>query len=336
MKQAIIMAFLSAGALVAASGGYHVIKEIKIGGEGGWDYATMDSSARRLYVSHATHVVVVDVDAGKVVGDIPETQGVHGIAIAPKLNRGFVSDGRANMVTVFDLKTLKTLGTVKTGTNPDAILYDPASDRVFTFNGRSNDSTVINAKTNAVEGTIPLGGKPEFSAADGKGKAYVNIEDTSEIVELDTKAMTATKRYSLKPCDEPSGLAMDVKNRRLFSVCGNKMMAISDPDTGKLVATPPIGQGPDAAAFDPGTGLAFSSNGRDGTLTVIEEKNGKYEVVETAITQRGARTMALDTKTHDIFLPTADFGPAPATTPSNARPRPSMVPDSFRIIVVGR
>jgi len=335
MKRTLAFAFVSLAA--AASTGYHVIKEIKIGGEGGWDYVNMDSASRRLYVSHATHTVVVDVDAGTVVGDIPDTEGVHGIAIASDLNRGFISDGRSNMVTIFDLKSLKTISTAKvTGQNPDAILYDPASQRVFTFNGRSKDATVLNAQSGAVEGTIPLGGKPEFSMADGNGKAYVNIEDTSEIVELDTKAMKALKRYSVKPCEEPSGLAMDTKNRRLFSVCDNKLMAISDPDAGKVIATVPIGRGPDAAAFDPGTGLAFSSNGQDGTVTVVRESHGKYEVAETATTQRGARTMAVDTKTHNLLLPTADFGPAPAATKENPRPRPAMVAGTFRIIVVGR
>ncbi len=331
-----ILAFLGLATAMAAPNGYHVIKEIKIGGEGGWDYLTMDSAARRLYVSHGTHTVVVDVDAGTVVGDIPDTQGVHGIALAPDLNRGFTSNGRANTVTIFDLKTLKTIGTVKTGENPDAIAYEPVTGRVFTFNGRSKDSTVINAKTGAVEGTIPLGGKPEYPAADGKGKLYDNIEDKNEIVEVDAKTLSVTKRYSIAPCDEPSGLAMDTKNRRIFSVCGNKMMAVSDPDTGKVVATPAIGQGPDGAGFDPGLNLAFSSNGRDGTLTVVREVGGKFEVVENATTQRGARTMAVDTKTHNILLPTADFGPAPAATAENPRPRPAIVPDSFRIIVVGR
>jgi len=335
MKRALVFTFVSMA--VAASTGYHVIKEIKIGGEGGWDYVNMDSASRRLFVSHATHTVVVNVDSGTVVGDIPDTQGVHGIALAPGLNRGFISDGRSNMVTIFDLESLKTINTVKvTGQNPDSILYDPASQRVFTFNGRSKDSTVLNAQSGAVEGTIPLGGKPEFSAADGNGKAYVNIEDTGEIVELDTKAMKPLKRYSLKPCEEPSGLAMDTKNRRLFSVCDNKLMAVSDPDAGKVVATVPIGRGPDAAAFDPGTGLAFSSNGQDGTVTVVRESHGKYEVAETATTQRGARTMAVDTKTHDLLLPTADFGPAPAATKETPRPRPAMVPGTFRIIVLGR
>ncbi len=337
MKRAALLAALAAAAsVVFAADSYRVLQKIPIGGEGGWDYLTMDSAARRLYVSHATHVVVVDVDAGKVVGDLPDTPGVHGIALAPELGRGFISNGRGNDVTVFDLKTLKALDHVKTGQNPDAILYDAASRRVFTFNGRSSDVTAINAKTGAVEATIPVGGKPEFSQADGKGKVYANIEDTSEIVEIDARALKVAKRYSLKPCEEPSGLAMDVKKRRLFSVCRNKIMVVSDPDTGKILATPATGAGTDGAAFDPDRGLAFSSNGGDATLTVVSAKGGKYEVVENAATQRGARTVTIDLKTHRLFLPTAEFGPAPAPTPEVPRPRPTMVKDSFTVLVVGQ
>lgn len=326
---------LTIGAAIAAPGGYHVIKEIKIGGEGGWDYPTMDSAGRRLYLSHATRVVVVDVDSGQVAGEIPDTPGVHGIAIASELNRGFTSNGRSNNVTIFDLKTLKTIGEVKTGENPDAIQYEPVSGRVFTFNGRSKDATAFDAKTGKVEGTIPLGGKPEFSAADGKGKIYVNIEDSSEVAEIDARKLSVSKRYSIAPCDGPSGLAMDVKNRRIFSVCGNKMMAVSDPDTGKVLATPAIGQGADGAAFDPGRGVAFSSNG-DGTLTVVREVSGKWEVVENAATKRGARTIAVDTKNHNVYLPAAQFAPAPAATAGAPRPRPQMLPDSFGVVVVGQ
>jgi DNA-binding beta-propeller fold protein YncE len=328
-------ALILAVAAIAAPNGYHVIRKIKIGGEGGWDYLTMDSAARRLYVSHATKVVVVDVDAGTVVGEIPNTPGVHGIALAPELGRGFSSNGRGNNVTIFDLKTLKTIGQVKTGDNPDAIQYEPLSGRVFTFNGRSKDSTAFNAKTGAVEGTIPLGGKPEFSAQDGKGRIYVNIEDTSEIAEIDARKLSVTKRYSLAPCEEPSGLAMDTRNRRIFSVCDNKVMAVSDPDAGKVLATPPIGEGADGAGFDPGRSLAFSSNG-DGTLTVVQNKSGKWEVAETATTQRGARTMAVDTKTHNLYLPAALYGPAPAATAKTPRPRPAILPDTFEILVVGQ
>jgi DNA-binding beta-propeller fold protein YncE len=314
--------------VAAAATGYHITGEIKVGGEGGWDYLTMDPAAHRLYVSHGTHVAVVDVDGNKVVGDIPETPGVHGIAIAPELNRGFTSNGRSNNVTIFDLKTLKIISQVATGENPDSIRYDATSGRVFTFNGRSKNSTAIDAKTGAVAGTIPLPGKPEFSVADGKGKVYVNIEDTNEIVEIDAAKAAVTKKYPLTGCEEPSGLAIDTKNRKLFSVCGNRVMAVSDPDSGKVIASPPIGAGSDGAAFDPATGYAFSSNG-DGTLTVVQQNGGKYEVVENIATERGARTIALDEKTHRLYLPTAKTAPSQGT-------RPTYLPDTFKVLVVGK
>jgi YVTN family beta-propeller protein len=315
--------------LLGAGSGYHVLSEVKIGGEGGWDYLTADSAARRLYVSHGTHVVVVDIDAGKVVGDIPDTPGVHGIALAPELNRGFVSNGRSNNVTVFDLKSLQAISKVPAGENPDSIRYDAVSGRVFAFNGRSKNATVIDAKTGAVAATIPLPGKPEFSIADGKGKVYVNIEDTSELVEIDAAKATVTKKYSLSPCVEPSGLAFDAKDRRLFSVCSNRVMAISDPDAGKVIASPPIGAGSDGAAFDPGAGFAFSSNG-DGTLTIVQQSGGKWEVAENIATDRGARTLAVDEKTHRVFLPTA------RTAPGQAGGRATFLPDTFKVLVVGK
>src|SRR5262245_5435358 len=222
------MRTLLALTLVAASTGYHILNEIKIGGEGGWDYLTVDSAARRLYVSHATHVVVIDIDKNTVAGDIPDTPGVHGIALAPGLNKGFISNGRGNNVTVFDTGTLKATGTVATGENPDSIRYDATSNRVFAFNGRSRSATVIDAKTSAVAATIPLPGKPEFAVADGKGHVYVNIEDTAEIAEIDAAKAVMTKKYALTGCDGPTGLAIDARKRRLFSVCGNKVMAVSD------------------------------------------------------------------------------------------------------------
>ena len=318
-------------AVFGASTGYHILKEIKIGGEGGWDYLEIDSNARRLYVSHGTHVVVVDPDAGKVVGDIPDTPGVHGVQIVPSLNRGFISNGRGNNVTIFDLKTLKTISQPKTGENPDDIRYEPKSERVFTFNGRSNNATVIDAKTGMVVATIPVGGKPEFAVADDKGHVYANVEDTSEVIEIDAAKAVLTKRYSLKPCDGPSGLAIDVQKRRLFSVCGNRMMAISDPDAGKVIATPAIGQGPDGVVFDPASGYAMSANG-DGTLTMIKENAGKWEVLENVATQRGARTIALDAKTHNAYLPVADAGPPAAT----GQRRATFLPDSFKVLVIGK
>ena len=320
-----------------AKSGYHVASEIPIGGEGGWDYLTVDSAARRLYISHAAKVVVVDVDSGKTVGEIGNLSGVHGIAVAPYLGRGFISNGRSSMITIFDLKTLASLSEVKsTGENPDAILYDPFSSQVFAFNGRSKNATVLDAKTGKVNGTIELGGKPEFSASDAAGHVFVNIEDKSEVVELGAKDLAVKARWPLAPCEEPSGMAIDRVHHRLLVGCSNKLAALVDTESGKVVATVPIGEGVDANAFDPGTGLGFSSNG-EGTLTVIKEETpDKFTVAETVPTRRGARTMALDEKTHNIYLATAKFGPAPAATAEQPRPRPAILPDSFVILVVSR
>jgi len=316
---------------LAAGTGYHILGEIAIGGDGGWDYLTADSAARRLYVSHQSHVVVVDLDSNKVVGDIPDTPGVHGIAIAADLGKGFVSNGRGNNVTVFDLKTLKAAPEkVATGENPDSIRYDAVSKRVFAFNGRSKSSTVIDAKTSAVAATIPLPGKPEFSVADGKGHVFVNLEDTNEIVDIDAAKATVVKKYALTGCDGPSGLAIDTKSRRLFSVCSNRVMAISDPDAGKVVASPAIGAGSDGVAFDAGTGYAMSSNG-DGTLTIVAQTGGKWDVLENIATERGARTIAVDEKTHKAYLPTAKQGPTPA-----GGGRSPYLPNSFKVLIVGK
>jgi len=323
------VAGLIAATTLAAATGYHVVGDIQIGGDGGWDYLTVDAAARRLYVSHATHVVVVDIDSNKVVGDIPDTPGVHGIAIAPELNRGFISNGRGNNVTIFDVKTLKATGTVATGENPDSIRYEPTSGRVFAFNGRSKSATAIDAKTGKVAATITLPGKPEFAVADGKGHVYVNIEDTSEVAEIDAAKATMTRKYSLAPCEEPSGLAIDAKNRRLFSVCSNRVMAVSDPDAGKVIATPAIGAGSDGAAFDAGTGYAFSSNG-DGTLTIVQQTGNKWDVLENIATERGARTIAVDEKTHKVYLPTAQ------TAASTGSGRASYLPNTFKVLVVGK
>ena len=329
-----ILAFCTAAN--AADSGYHVINKLQLGGEGGWDYLTVDSSDRRLYISRGTHVMVLDLDTDKLVGDITGTTGVHGIAVAPELDRGFTSNGRINTASIFELKTLKVVGQVKTGTNPDAILYDSASKRVFTFNGGSKDATVFEGASGEVVGTIPLGGKPEFAAADGKGKVYVNIEDKDEVVEIDSLKLAAVKRYPLKPCEEPSGMGFDPEHHRVFAGCHNKVMAILDVSTGKVIAAVPIGEGVDGNGFDPGTELAFSSNG-EGTLTVVRELSpGKFGVAETVTTQRGARTMAIDPRTHNIYLPTATFAPLPASIPEGAKPRPVMIKDSFVIVVVGK
>ncbi len=315
---------------------YRVVQTVKLGGEGWWDYLTVDSAAHRLYITRGTHVVVVDSESLKPVGEIPDTPGVHGVAIAADLGRGFASNGREGTATIFDLATLKAVGQVKTGTNPDAILYDAFTHRVFTFNGRSADTTAIDGKGGAVIGTIPLGGKPEFAVTDGAGHVFVNIEDKSEVVALDPRGLEVTGRWSLAPCEEPSGLALDAAHHRLFSVCGNKVMAVSDTEKERVVTTVPIGEHPDAAAFDAERQLAFSSNG-EGTLTVVHETSpDEYEVVQTLATMRGARTEAFDPETHRLFLVGADFGPAPSPTPEQPRPRPTMIEGSFTLLVVGR
>jgi DNA-binding beta-propeller fold protein YncE len=334
---AVVIAFSAVGFSHAATpapagSGYHVIKTVAIGGEGGWDYVYVDSDARRVYVSRGTHTMVLDADTYAVVGDIPDTQGVHGVAIASDLGRGFTSNGRTNDVTIFDLKTLKPIGSnVKTDANPDAILYDSVSKRVFTFNGRGKNATAINAADGAVLGNIDLRGKPEFAAADGKGSVYVNNEDSSELHHLDAASLKELHHWPLAPCKSPSGLAMDVKNRRTFSVCDEKVMAVVNVDTGKVVATPAICEGPDAAGFDPSSGYVFASCG-DGNLTVIHQDSpDKYTVVENVPTKKSARTMGLDLKTHNIFLPAADFDP-----PAPGERRGKMKPGSFVIVVVGK
>lgn len=323
-------------ALAAPAPGYKVVNTYKIGGEGGWDYLTADSGARRLYISRATHVIVLDLDSGKTVGDIPDTPGVHGIALAGELGRGFVSNGREGTVTIFDMKTLATSSKVKVGDNPDAILYDPATKRVFTFNGKSQDSTAIDAEKGTVLGTIKLDGKPEFAASDGKGGVWVNIEDKSELVSIDPSKLAVKSKWPLAPCTEPSGLSLDSKNRRLFVGCDNKMMAVVDADTGKVLATPAIGDGVDATAFDEGTGLAFASCG-EGVLTVVkEESREKFSVAENIPTQAGARTLALDTKTHNVIVVTAKFGPPPAASADNPHPRRTILPDTFVALVLAK
>ncbi len=325
-----VVAFTAA---VSSAQSYKSAGSITIGGTGGWDYLTADAGSHRLYVSHGSEVVVIDLTSNKVNGRVTGLNRIHGIAIANDLNTGFISDGAANQVVAFDLKTLQVKNKINAGTNPDGILYDSASKRVFAFNGRSQDATAIDAATGAVAGTIALGGKPEFPASDGQGNVYDNIEDKNEIVQIDSKTLKVKAHWSVSPCESPSGLAIDTESRRLFAVCENKMMAVVDADSGKVVATPAIGEGPDAAGFDPGTKMAFSSNG-SGTLTVVRESDkNTYAVVENVPTARGARTMALDTATHNIYLATAEFGPAPAATAQNPRPRPSILPDTFKVLI---
>jgi DNA-binding beta-propeller fold protein YncE len=333
---AMAIVVLLAAAVAASAPGYHMVNTWKLGGEGGWDYLKIDSEARRMYISRGTKVVVIDADSGKPVGEIADTQGVHGVALAREFGKGFTSNGRENTVSVFELDSLKTLNKVKVGNRPDAILYDPATKRIFTFNAGSQDATAVDAAKGEVVGTIPLGGKPEFAASDGKGTVFVNLEDKNQLFALDAKGLTVKERWPLPGCDEPSGLALDAKNRRLFVGCGNKVMPIVNADNGKVLATLPIGGGVDATAFDDGTGLAFASCG-EGVLTVVsEESPDKFSVAENVTTQRGARTMALDSKTHHVYTVTAQFGPPPAPTADQPHPRPSMLPDTFVVLVLGK
>jgi DNA-binding beta-propeller fold protein YncE len=288
--------------------GYSIVKKIAIPGQGSWDYLSVDEAARRLYVSHGTQVEVIDVDSGSIVGSIAKTPGVHGIAIAPELGRGFVSNGQSATVTIFDLKTLNAIGEVPTGQKPDAIIFDPASSRVFAFNGGGNSATAIDAATGKVAGTVDLGGGPEFAAADGNGFVYNNLEDENLVLKIDSRKLTVEKRWPTAPCASPSSMAMDRANHRLFLGCRSKVMAVMNADTGQVITTLPIGDHVDATAFDPETKLIFNSNG-EGTVTVIQQDSAdKYSVVETVKTLPRAKTMALDPKTHKLFLSTTEAG----------------------------
>jgi DNA-binding beta-propeller fold protein YncE len=331
-----ILAVLFAATAALAVSGYHLLDTWKLGGEGGWDYLKIDSDAHRLYITRATKVVVIDADSGKPVGEVPDTPGVHGVALAAEFGKGFTSNGGENMVSVFDLQSLKTLNKIKVGTRPDAIIYDPATKRVFTFNAGSKDATAVDAAKGEVVGSIPLGGKPEFAASDGKGTVFVNLEDKNQLFALDANKLTVKERWDLPGCDEPSGLAMDQKNRRLFVGCGNKKMPIVNADNGQIITTLPIGDGVDATAFDDETGLAFASCG-EGVLTVVKEESpDKFSVLEDVKTQRGARTMALDSKTHKVYTVAANFGPPPAPTADRPHPRPSILPDTFVVLMLGK
>jgi DNA-binding beta-propeller fold protein YncE len=312
---------------------YKISNKFKIEGDGGWDYLIVDPETGRLFVSHGSVVQIVNTADGKLIGTIPDTKGVHGIALAKDLNKGFISNGKDTSVTIFNLTTLATITKVKvTGKNPDAILYDPFSKRVFVYNGRTSNATVIDATTNSVIGTIELPGKPEFSVTDGKGKVYVNIEDKSKVCLINPTTLKVEQTWSIGKGEEPSGLALDDKNHRLFIVCDNQLMVIMDAVSGKVITSLPIGENVDGAAFDPETERAYSSNG-DGTLTVVQGKNGAdYKVLENVVTQKGARTITLDTKTHHVYLSTAEFGEAPAATNDNPKPRPSLKPGSFTIL----
>jgi YVTN family beta-propeller protein len=334
MKKRFVTVALAIAALAIASEGFKVVSKIKIGGTGGWDYVAVDPDANRVYVTHGTVVEVIDEKAGKVVGQITQLHGVHGVAVAPEFGKGFITNGQANSVTIFDLKTLAKVGEPQTGQNPDSVCFEPKTKRIFTFNGRSNDTTIIDPKTNEVIKSLPLSGKPEMCAADGTGKMYVNIEDSNEIIELDAAKPAILRHASLSPCESPSGLAIDIKNKKLFSACSNKVMAVTDITSLKVVGTAQIGPGADGAGFDPGLGLAYSSNGGDGTLSIIKEVGGKYQTVDTVTTEKGARTMAVDPKSHKVYLLAAEYGPATET--AGKKGRPSILPDSFHVLVVGK
>jgi DNA-binding beta-propeller fold protein YncE len=323
--------------VLAAGTGYHVVKKIPLNNDdGGFDYSIVDAAGRRLYVSHSTHVVVLDADSGAVVGTIPNTDGVHGIAPAPDLGRGFTSNGRAGTVTIFNLKTLNKIGEAKAGKNPDAILYDPATRRVFAFNNDGDNATVIDGATGAVVGTIELGGAPESGVSDGAGNVWVNLEDKNILVHLDPKQLTVKDRWPLAPCETPTGITMDKKTRRIYVGCRSKVMAVVNADTGKIIATPAICTGTDASAFDPEPMLIFHSCS-DGTISVYHEDSpDKYTLVDTIKTQEGSRTMALDLKTHRIFLSSNEYGPTPPPTAEQPRPRAPVVPGSFAILVVDK
>ena len=322
------------GAAVAAAEpqGYRLLKTVPVPGDGGWDYLTVDEAGRRVYISHSSQVDVLDADTYELKGTIPDTNGVHGIAVAADVGRGFTSNGRANTVTIFDLKTLKSVGEVKTGRNPDAIIYDPSSKRVFAFNGGSGSATVIDAAEGKEAGTIELGGRPEFAAADGAGNVFVNLEDKNTLLKLDAKKMTVLERWPLTPGETPTGLAMDTATKRLFVGCRNKLLVVVDAESGKVVAKEPIGERVDAAAFDPQTKLVFCSCG-DGTVSVYHQDGpDKYTLAETIKTKVGAKTMALDRKTHNLFLPSAEFKP----NPDKPGGRPVMVPKTFAVLVYGK
>jgi YVTN family beta-propeller protein len=307
----------------------------KIGGQGGWDYLAADASAGRLYITHGGRVEVIDAKTGKPIGAITGLKGTHGVAFDAAGKYGYISDGGANAVVVFDRTTLQTVTSIPAGTNPDGIAFEPVTKTVWAFNGRSKNVTVIDTATQKVIATVPLPGKPEFPVADGKGVIFDNIEDTSQIVRLDAKNPRVTATWSVSPCESPSGLAIDREGRRLFAVCDGKKMAVVDANTGKVIATPAIGNGPDAAAYDAKNKLAFSSNG-EGTVTIIDASDDSYKVLQNLTTQAGARTMTFDPATGKIYMVTAEFGPRPAPTDSNPRPRPAVIPDSFTVIVAGR
>jgi YVTN family beta-propeller protein len=329
------LSLLAACSSAFAQQSYKILDRWKIGGEGGWDYLLADSGAHLLYVTHGPRVEILDTTTGKPVGALTGFKSTHGVTLDDAGKYGYVSDGQGNAVVVFDRHTFKTVATIASGMNPDGIVYEPVTKTVWAFNGRSNDATVVDTATQKVVATVKLSGRPEFPTVDGKGTLFVNIENKNSIVRLDAKTKTVTAEWPLQGCEAPSGMGIDTAQHRLFSVCDGKKMAVTDYQSGKVLATPAIGDSPDAAGYDAKHQLAFSSNG-DGTLTVVDAGSPSYKVLQNLSTQKNARTMAFDPMTGQIYLVAAEMGPRPAATPENPRPRPAVVPGSFTVIVVGR
>src|ERR1700674_4799561 len=338
MRIRFVLLLLPLTGLLAASswGGYHLLKKIPVPGDGSKDYLTIDEGARRLYVSHGTQVNVIDLDSEQVVGKVSELKGVHGIAVASELGRGFITNGLLNTVAIFDLKTLQHLDEVKTTLTPDGILYDSATGRVFALNKHGDSVTAIEAADGKAAGTILLKGDPESPVSDGKGNVWVNLEHWSTLVRIDSRKLTVTGRWPTdSSCDHPAPMAIDRNNRRLFIGCGNEVMAVANPDTGKIITTVPIGPDVDAVAFDPSTGLIFTAN--NGSVTVIHQDSpDKYSAVETVKTEPEAATLALDPKTHRIYVSSSDLGPAPDPTPVAPHPAPPMLTGTFKVLVLGQ
>ena len=329
-----IAMLLTVSAGHAASSGYHVLKTVKLGGEGGWDYLNLDTATGNLYITRGSHVMVVDPDKGAVLADIADLQGIHGTVFVK--DRAYVTEGGANRLAVIDKKSFKKIGEIAVGERPDGILYDQASGRIFSFNGKSNDATAVDPSTGKSVGSVALGGKPEAASSDGSGTIFVNIEDKNQLVAFDAKTLAVKARYPLTGCESPSGQAIDTRHGRIFSVCDGGVMAVTDMRTGKVVTSVKIGDGPDASRFDPATGLVFSSNGESGNLTIVHQDGpDKYTVVDTIPTASGARTMELDEKSHRVYVVTADRKPGVPTT-EQPKPRPVPVPGTFRLIVLGR
>ena len=329
------IALLCVGAVAQARPQYHIAHEVSLPGDDGWDDLTFEQGGHRLFIAHGTQVQVLDTDHLTLAGTIPDTPGVHGVALAPDEGRGYISAGRSNAIVVFDLKTLARLTEIKsTGENPDAIIYDGPTHRVFAFNGRGRNVTAIDAKTNTVVGTIALDAKPEFAVTDGKGHVYVNLEDKSSIAVIDPQGLTVSAVWPISGCESPSGLAIDVGGQRLFAGCDNKVMAVVDATSGHVTGTAPIGDGVDGAKYDPGAQLAFASCGQGVLTAVAVTSSGTPEVAQSLPTQRGARTMTLDEHSHRIFTVTANFGAAPAATAEHPHPRPPILPGTFRVLVI--